>query len=142
MAKRDIVDDLTDIVHPLPGPIPADADENTEAGHDAWTAEVKDQRRVLEADLRLSWEEGDENPLLRLISTTRAEMREAEKRMRMLVAYGREFVEPRPYRLDDLAQATGMSISGTRTSYDADEVADVADRIGRQPRTRLVPRSS
>jgi hypothetical protein len=142
MARRDIVDDLTDIVYPLPGPLAADADENAEAGHDAWIREVEDQRRAFEAELRLYWEEDDQNPLLRLIAKTRADMREAEKRMRLLVAYGREFVEPRPYRLEDLAQATGMSISGTRTSYDDDEIADVAERINRRPRTRATPSGS
>ncbi|MEV0734170.1 hypothetical protein [Polymorphospora sp. NPDC050346] len=34
-----------------------------------------------------------------------------------LIAYGREFVQPRPYTLGDLAAAAGMSISGTRTAY-------------------------
>lgn len=57
--------------------------------------------------------------------------------MRLLVDYGREFIEPPPYRLDDLAQATGMSISGTRTAYD-DEIDDVAHRIGRRSRTRTI----
>lgn len=47
-------------------------------------------------------------------------------------------VEPRPYRLDDLAQSTGMSLPSTRTAYD-DEIAEVAALLGRQPRTRTTP---
>lgn len=54
--------------------------------------------------------------------------------MRLLVAYGREFVAPRPYKLDDLAQATGMSISGVRTAYDDDEIVEVAQLTGAKPR--------
>ena len=46
--------------------------------------------------------------------------------MRRLLAYGREFTRPRPYRLTDLADAAGMSISGVRTAYDADEITHVA----------------
>ena len=33
------------------------------------------------------------------------------------------FIRPRSYRLEDLARAAGMSISGVRTAYDADEIA-------------------
>ncbi len=62
-------------------------------------------------------------------------MRAAEQDLRLLVAYGREFAEPRPYRLDDLARAAGMSISGVRTAYDHDEVARVAEITGLQPRS-------
>ena len=41
----------------------------------------------------------------------------ADQDMRLLLAYAREHVTPRPYRLGDLAQAAGMSISGVRTAY-------------------------
>ena len=37
--------------------------------------------------------------------------------IRLLLAYAREHVQPRPYRLADLADAAGMSISGVRTAY-------------------------
>lgn len=45
-------------------------------------------------------------------------------------SYGRDFTRPRPYRLEDLARAAGMSISGTRTAYDDDEIAEVARLTG------------
>lgn len=54
--------------------------------------------------------------------------------MRLLIAYGREFTRPRPYKLEDLAGAAGMSVSGVRTAYDDDEVAEVARRTGTKPR--------
>jgi hypothetical protein len=55
--------------------------------------------------------------------------------MRLLIAYGREFTRPRPYRLEDLARAAGMSISGIRTAYDEeDEIAEVAKLTGTRPR--------
>jgi AraC-like DNA-binding protein len=44
-------------------------------------------------------------------------------RMRRLIACGREFTRPHPYRLEDIARAAGMSISGIRTAYDEDEIA-------------------
>lgn len=45
----------------------------------------------------------------------------------MLIAYGREYVRPRPYKLEALAAAAGMSISGTRTAYGEDEIAEAGD---------------
>jgi AraC-like DNA-binding protein len=58
----------------------------------------------------------------------------AERDLRLLLAYAREFAEPRPYRLEDLARAAGMSISGVRTAYDHDEITQVAEMTGLQPR--------
>ena len=56
--------------------------------------------------------------------------------MRVLIAYGREFTRPRPYRLEDLARAAGMSISGVRTAYADDEVAEAARLTGVRPARR------
>jgi hypothetical protein len=53
--------------------------------------------------------------------------------MRRLLAYGREFTRPRPYRLADLADASGMSISGVRTAYDDHEIQQVAQATGLTP---------
>jgi len=72
----------------------------------------------------------DRDPLLTGIAAARHAMVAAEARMRLLIAYGREFVRPRPYRLEDLAQAAGMSVSGVRTAYGEDEVAKVARLTG------------
>lgn len=46
-------------------------------------------------------------PLLGEIAGARYAMLQAEARMRLLIAYGREFTRPRPYRLEDLAR-TGL----------------------------------
>lgn len=83
-----------------------------------------------------NWEEGDVDPLLGEIADARASMLAAVKRLRLLVAYGREFVEPRPYKLDDLAHAAGMPISSMRTAYDDDEIIEVAQLTGAKLRRR------
>jgi hypothetical protein len=48
--------------------------------------------------------------------------------MRLLIACRRRVHPARRYRLEDLARASGMSISGVRTAYDEDEVARLTAR--------------
>src|SRR4051794_26798377 len=105
MAMRDLVSDLTALVLPLP-PYPDSGGEQGDL--DCWSAaadEVQREREELGEQLRLGWEEGDADPLLGLVAAARREMLAAEQRMRLLIAYGREFVAPRPYTLEGLAQA-------------------------------------
>ncbi len=52
---------------------------------------------------------------LRELSTARDLL---DERIRVLLALARERTYPRPYRLKDLADAAGMSISGVRIAYD------------------------
>ena len=54
----------------------------------------------------------------------------AERDLRLLLAYAPEFAVPRPYRLEDLDRAAGMSISGSRTAYDDDEIGEVTAITG------------
>ncbi|MBN9747796.1 hypothetical protein DMP23_43055 [Amycolatopsis sp. A1MSW2902] len=136
-----MIDDLVDIVYPLPDSPGADADEHERDGYGAWLDEVVEQRERFEQNLRMAERfERIEDPrydaLLAEIGAARRERLDAEARMRMLVAYGREFIKPQPYQLKDLAAAAGMSISGTRSSYTVEDIAAVARRIGRQPRFR------
>jgi hypothetical protein len=63
-----------------------------------------------------------------------ARVRAAEHELRLLIACGRDFARPRPYRLEDLAQAAGYSVSGVRTAYGTDEVAEIVHRTGTMPR--------
>jgi hypothetical protein len=73
------------------------------------------------------------DPLLTTLATLRRQRHDLDAAMRRLLAYGREFIRPRPYRLTDLADAAGMSISGVRTAYDAEEIAQVAQATGLVP---------
>lgn len=73
------------------------------------------------------------DPLLTILAVLRRQRHDLDAAMRRLLAYGREFTRPRPYRLTDLADAAGMSISGVRTAYDADEITHVAHATGLTP---------
>lgn len=135
MASRDIITDLTDLTHPLPDELGKFAGEAEATAWRAMADEVADAREDYEQRLRLTCEHDDDyDPLLGEIAAARYAMLQAEARMRLLIAYGREFTRPRPYRLEDLARAAGMSISGIRTAYDDDGVAEVAKLTGARPR--------
>jgi hypothetical protein len=130
MARRDLISEVTDIVHPLPGPPSDDASEEERDGWDSWARTVQEERDEFQTALGAVWEHADTDPLLYSIQAAREDMREAEHRMRLLITYGREFTQPRPYKLDDLARSAGMSVSGIRTAYDNGQIIEVAQLIG------------
>ena len=70
----------------------------------------------------------DDDPALAALRAARARRDQADRDIRILLAYARELATPRPYRLADLARATGKSISGTRTAYSPADI-DTARRI-------------
>lgn len=74
-------------------------------------------------------DQADDDLLLNEIRMARQRKIQAEQDLRMLIAYAREFIRPRPYRLADLARAAGMSVSGIRTLYDDSDVKRVADLL-------------
>jgi hypothetical protein len=73
-----------------------------------------------------AWQATD--PVLAALRAARDRRDQADRDIRILLAYARELAAPRPYRLADLAEATGRSISGVRTAYTAADI-DTARRI-------------
>jgi hypothetical protein len=71
-----------------------------------------------------------EDPLLAALADARKRKEQADHDMRLLLAYAREHVQPRPYRLADLADAAGMSISGIRTAYTKADIDQAARLTG------------
>ena len=63
--------------------------------------------------------------LLAALADARQRKEQADRDMRLLLAYAREIAGPRPYRLADLAEAAGMSVSGVRTAYTTSDVEHV-----------------
>jgi hypothetical protein len=135
MVTRDIFQDLAALAHPMPERIEIDLDPGADDDrHNIARRRTADAQRIYAQNLREAWGITQQDPLLAEVAYARQMMLAAEKRLRLLIAYGREFVSPRPYRLEDLAKAAGMSISGTRTAYDADEVDAVAALTAAAPR--------
>ena len=67
-----------------------------------------------------TWQATD--PVLAALRAAQARRDQADRDIRILLAYARELATPRPYRLADLADATGKSISGVRTAYTRHDV--------------------
>jgi hypothetical protein len=71
-----------------------------------------------------------EDPLLAALADAKRRKEQADQQIRLLLAYAREHVQPRPYRLADLAEAAGMSISGVRTAYTQADIEQAARLTG------------
>ena len=145
MPSIDIYEAVAAIMRPLPDRDPFMAANRRLSGQDREFAfeEALEQahrdRAAFLAELRMAEEAAHEtdqeyDPLLATIDACQTAMAAAEYRMRLLVAYGREFVRPQPYQLKDLAGAARMSVSGVRIAYDEDEVHDVIELTGAKPR--------
>ena len=66
------------------------------------------------------------DPLLAALADAAQRKARADHEIRLLLAYAREHVQPRPYRLADLADAAGMSISGVRVAYTQADIEQAA----------------
>jgi len=71
-----------------------------------------------------------EDPLLAALADAKRRKEQANQQIRLLLAYAREHVQPRPYRLADLAEAAGISISGVRTAYTQADIEQAARLTG------------
>ncbi|MEX2985628.1 hypothetical protein [Streptomyces sp. C36] len=124
-------EEIAAILHPTP-----DLEDFPEEVRSEVWADILEARERTAFNLEAAWDaHGDDaEPLLSALAGARRRREEAEAEIRRLVAYGREFTRPRPYKLADLAAAAGMSISGVRTAYDHAEVAAVQHATGLKPR--------
>ena len=126
MMTRDMCAEIAALLNPLP----TSGDENAD---DARYGQLEAEREDEAASLRVAWEEGGIDPLLSTLAHLRQERLRLEEDMRLLIAYGRRFTHPRPYKLIDLANAAGMSISGVRTAYDDEEIGQATQILARPP---------
>jgi hypothetical protein len=78
------------------------------------------------------------DPLLAALADAQQRKQRADQHIRLLLAYAREHVQPRPYRLADLAQAAGMSTSGARTAYTQADIEQAARLTGGSRGRRLL----
>src|SRR5580692_11318816 len=132
MTLHDMCADIAALLNPMPAPA-QNGDESDDESYSQAAAAAWQEREEMAEELRTGWSEGDIDPLLSILTSLRNRRLQLEADMRLLVAYGRCFTHPRPYKLIDLANAAGMSISGVRTAYDDEEVEQAADILDRPP---------
>ena len=128
MTLHDMCVDIAALLNPMPAPVDGGDESYSHAAEAAWQ-----EREETAEGLRMSWAEEDIDPLLSTLTSLRNRRLQLEADMRLLIAYGRCFTHPRPYKLIDLANAAGMSISGIRTAYDTDEIDQAAEILKRPP---------
>lgn len=126
--------DLCESIARLLVPSPASGDISGDA--DAALDSLLETRESIADRLWAFWEGTDEDPLLVAISEACARRSQADRELRLLLAFGREFVRPRPYELEVLAEAGGLSASGAKTAYKREHVTEVAAALGRSPLPR------
>ncbi|MFD9869075.1 hypothetical protein ACFXI8_26500 [Streptomyces niveus] len=76
----------------------------------------------------------DEEPLVLALQEAREQKEEADRRIRRLLAYAREFHPRGRYPLSQLSTASGYTESGLRTAYTGRDVKLVRDQINRDPK--------
>ena len=131
MAVNDTSAEVAALLHPMP-----EHTDHSDEGDEAFQAMAEDawqQREELAEQLRRSWQEGGIDPVLSTLRGLARAATPARGKMRLLMAYGRRFTSPRPYKLIDLARAAGLSISGVRIAFTSDEINQAAEILGRPP---------
>lgn len=128
----DLIGDIAAIRIPLPQP----GDVTPEELYPDALAEAEQARENYAFALEAQRDDLQEDPLLVALGNARAAREAADREIRHLLAYGREFHGDRPYKLEPLAQTSGMTPSGIRTAYTSHEIETVAREIGRTPDSR------
>jgi hypothetical protein len=131
MAVNDTSAEIAALLHPMP-----EHTDHSDEGDEAFQAmseEAWQEREDFAEDLRRSWQEEGVDPLLSTLRGLHEQRLQLEANMRLLMAYGRRFTSPRPYKLIDLARAAGLSISGVRIAFTDDEIYQAAEILGRPP---------
>src|SRR5215470_6313324 len=95
----DLCADVAALINPLP--LEAGAQNEDDDGAQAAAGQVMQEREETAEALRASWEYGDCDPLLSTLQGLRTRRLELEAQMRLLIAYGRQFSHPPPYKLPD-----------------------------------------
>ncbi|MFI6736921.1 hypothetical protein ACIBI9_28680 [Nonomuraea sp. NPDC050451] len=138
MTSREMLTDLAAIRHPMP--VATEHDDTTSESFDTAVAAIEEARAAFVESLDAAWNASGPgfDPLLTTIEDLVVVKKDADTQIRLLLAYGRAYVAPRPYTLEILGQAADLSPSGASRAFGADEVVEVGDRTGlRPPATKI-----
>ncbi|MFD4243607.1 hypothetical protein ACFWP3_18720 [Streptomyces sp. NPDC058525] len=122
--------ELAALIHPMPEPGTPDPDDILADVRE----DVDRKRKKYADDLEATAFGTDTDPLIVALQKEQALKEAADRRIRTLLAYAREFHPARRYSLHELGEASGYTFSGVRTAYGDPEVTLVQGQIGRTPR--------
>ena len=129
-----LIDELAALLCPLPEPGSVTPQE---AFPDAYE-EAERERSQYASNLEAAALGIEADPLILALEQARAQREAADRRVRLILAYAREFHPSGRYPLRELAPASGYKPSGATTAYGAEQIELVRSRIHRAPR-RPVP---
>ncbi|MFB7836242.1 hypothetical protein [Streptomyces sp. NPDC056056] len=122
--------ELAALIHPMPAPGTPDPDDILADVRE----DVDRKRKAYADDLEATAFGTDSDPLIVALQKAKTQKEAADRRIRTILAYAREFHPPRRYSLNELGEASGYTFSGVRTAYGDQEIAQVQGQIGRAPR--------
>lgn len=129
-----LIGELAALLCPLPEPGSVTPED---AFPDAYE-EAERERSEYASNLEAAALGLDADPLILALEKARAQREAADRRVRLILAYAREFQPSSRYPLRELGPASGYTTSGVTTAYDAEQIELVQSRIHRAPR-RPVP---
>ncbi|MEV5367622.1 hypothetical protein AB0L12_33565 [Streptomyces cellulosae] len=124
-----LISEVAALLCPLPEP-------GTVTPEDCYTdarEQAEAQRTQYADNLEAAALATEEDPLILALEQARAQKEEADRRIRLLFAYAREFQPVRRYPLRALAQASGYTVSGVTTAYGTPEITLVQRQLHRSP---------
>jgi hypothetical protein len=133
MTSQELLDDIFAIRWPLPY-FPED-DQTPPHQRGAAVKEAWAPRTAFIQKLGATAAERgpDHDALLSALEDLVTIKKAADEQIRLLLAYGRVYVTPRPHTLETLGQAADLTPSGVSRAFGAKEILAVGDLIGRRP---------
>lgn len=120
-------EDISAIRWPRPADPQQDEPDALKARYLAWNAWWK-------KTVKAAQEHGPQHDALLVALEDLVEIkRDADEKIRLLLAYGRIFHQPRPHTLESLGAAAGLSPSGVSRAFGAEEVMAGAELTGKRP---------
>ncbi|MFR0359374.1 hypothetical protein [Streptomyces sediminimaris] len=131
-----VIMDLIGDIAAIRIPLPQHGDVTPEELYTEAREKAEQARADYASALEVPHDDLREDPQLIAPGNARAAREAADREIRHLLAHGRDFHGGRPYKLQPLARAGGMTPSGIRTAYGPSETETVARGIGRTPDSR------
>ncbi|MFD5079501.1 hypothetical protein [Streptomyces sp. NPDC058371] len=124
------IHELAAVLYPLPEPGSVTPDDCFDDARE----QIEVLRKQYADNLDAAAMGTDGEPLILALEQARAQKEAADRRIRLIFAYAREFYPPRRYPLRELGEASGYTTSGVTAAYGEQQIKLVQSQIHRAPR--------